>query len=496
MAGSAGALTITGGAGALPAGHSVTVSQAASHAPFPAGFVPASDIFDVVVPAGLLQSPLELAFVMPAGVGQPVVLHEQTSTSWSIDPAVLDGSTLRVTTTSFSNRVLGFLSGAWEWAFDETAGTTSPCTSTPSAPAWASFSGPPASGVAHACLISNPAPSGEERVEVQLKSNRATFLKVSWTGDATVDYEWMEGADGPVTKLIRHSMGLGPQQALLAPGKTMTLGMRRPVGTSQQRVFKFDQDNATTALGIARELSGKVDSWLPILGVIAACSSGTVSAGALIESVDGDLTPQDLLNCSFDAIKKALPLYADHLVDLGTQSIASGTFTAEEISSLSRQVTALRTAASFMGKFAGVVSKTSWAAKAVTYFEDALKSFIPGGNVVTVELTASKAPEPPPEQTVPSADGSCLDDATALRLAQQSDAFEVNLISAAISCVTPVIALGSLSTDDPDLSYYSFWTRDPDGSWRWVAATMGVRVVCEAVWKVDPTVDAGCGPQT
>lgn len=498
LSGSVGALTITGTAGALPAGQAVTVSQAASHASFPAGFVPASDIFDVTVPAGLLQSPLELAFAVPAGVGQPVILHEQTSTGWSIDPSVLAGSTLRVNTTSFSNRVLGFLSGAWGWVFDETAGTTTPCTSTPPPPTWASFSGPPASGVAHACLISNAAPSGEERVEVQLKSNRAAFLKVSWTGDATVDYEWIEGADGAMTKLVRHLMGLGQQQVVLAPGKTMTLGMRRPVGTSQQLVFTFEQDNATTVLGVARELSGKVDSLLPVMGVIAACSAGTSSAGALIESVAGNLTPQDLLECSFETIKESLPLYADHLVDLGRQSIAAGDFTAEEIGSLSRQVTALRTARSFIEGFSGLTQKASWAAKAITYFEDSLKSFIADGNVVTVALVASRAPAPQPEATVPAAAvGSCLDEATALQLAEQSGAFDLELLSASgVGCVTPVIALGTLLTDDPDSTYYSFWTRDPDGSWRWVAATMGVRTVCEAVWQVDPSVDAGCGPQT
>lgn len=141
----------------------------------------------------------------------------------------------------------------------------------------------------------------------------------------------------------------------------MTLGMRRPVGTSQQLVFTFEQDNATTALGVARELSGKVDSLLPVRVVIAACSAGTSSAGALIESVAGNLTPQDLLKCSFETIKKALPLYADHLVDLGRQSIAAGDFTAEEIGSLSRQVTALRTAKSFIEGFSGLIQKISWA---------------------------------------------------------------------------------------------------------------------------------------
>lgn len=385
-----GDLQLTGIAGTMRPGAAASIDIAETHAPFPIGFTPASDVFDILIPAGSLNGPLELRFKRPRGEGRLVSLHQASSKRWAIEAVTLEGDLALVSTASFSNRVIGFLDDFLDWSLDEMTGTTEPCLPTPTPPDWATSTGAPASGIVHTCLVRNLDGEGREVAELQIKSNRAEFLKVSWTGDATIEYVWVENQDGATRKLLRNWMGIGDNQVLLEPGKTMTLGLLRPTGPSRSLSFTLQHDNSTIVASLAHELTGKIDSLVPLVAVIAACSGGSVSAEAFFEPRSpAPLTVDELRECGLEAIRESATLLADELVRLGDKGLATGDFSAEEMKLLFHSTPKVQLAASVLKDLTGLVEATSWASKSLIYFIDVSESFAANANEIYFDVVGA-----------------------------------------------------------------------------------------------------------
>jgi triacylglycerol lipase len=84
----------------------------------------------------------------------------------------------------------------------------------------------------------------------------------------------------------------------------------------------------------------------------------------------------------------------------------------------------------------------------------------------------------------------CIDEDTAVALAPPE--WPTIVAAESINC-SARIALGTLVFDNGDGDgATAAYVNDGDG-WKLLAASLGLRAVCEAVWAIDPTIDIGCG---
>jgi len=89
----------------------------------------------------------------------------------------------------------------------------------------------------------------------------------------------------------------------------------------------------------------------------------------------------------------------------------------------------------------------------------------------------------------PTSGGDCLDSATALALLRNSP--YPDAANAFVDFCEGPIAVGGGEFEGGD-GFNAAWIRR-DGEWAFLAASFGLRSVCEAVWSYDVKIDIGCG---
>ena len=238
-----GVVSISGPKGAFDGSPSITVRRVKpAFDTAQSAYVQAAGTgMDLTFPAGSLKLPLTLTFDVsapPSADWQPVSMHQNHDGSWQPLPATYDGhGHIEVQTDQFSIQIPSWLNPAAWFNSIVTAATgffggrtqpdSCPPTGQPTMPAWASVTGP-LTGATHVCVFENT-DAKSQRVEVQLKSNRGTYLIAS--NPIGADYVFQNTRSKLATGIARNLFWIGPDEWLIAPGDSMTYGYRRTANT-------------------------------------------------------------------------------------------------------------------------------------------------------------------------------------------------------------------------------------------------------------------------
>lgn len=253
----------------------------------PLGFRPGADPVDVQVADGVIDEPVVLALpgVAPPARALPVVLHRNDAGVWESIPALFRNGFYVLEVMSFSVYWPGWVESAADWVsatsgeavdaagavidsgVDWLTGRTDapkPCGRDPYP--WVTSSGAPPDGAFHVCLDMNPTPDGTERVEVKVKSNRSVAMWIVVPREG-LDYLWVEGSGWDwIRPVLTAFTGGGSERVLLAPGRTLTVGLLQPIGAGTVKEFFAYQDPVTQLFSIlirhVGELNGIVGTLL------------------------------------------------------------------------------------------------------------------------------------------------------------------------------------------------------------------------------------------
>jgi hypothetical protein len=221
---------------------------------------------------------------------QAVLVHLTDDGREELLPATYANNTISGTTSSFSSIIPAWLNPAdwvkslWGALYHGATGRSANFSCTGRAPEWGTVIAP-ALDLVHVCAINNPAPNGAARYEVQIKSNRGTYLNVN-VPDGT-DYVWVE--DEP--DLLRKALLIGGDwrhNIVLRPDATMTIGYSRPP-TNGNYTLEVGFNNWTMAdtivlrlLDVAAGAAGEkwAGAWVGFF--LAECGAGLDLGGANI----------------------------------------------------------------------------------------------------------------------------------------------------------------------------------------------------------------------
>jgi hypothetical protein len=248
--------------GAFSANGTMTVTPTAAQPPAADGIVVADFGVDVTFSDTALVQPMSLHLVGSAKPGPnaiPVLAHRADDGKWDYRPATFgaDGK-ITVDTQAFSLNIAGWISDGLNWVGNKLAsavgGRTSPL-SCSGAPSWLHLA-EGHSDLVHVCakdagLDSN----GNDRAEIQIKSNRGVSIEVSVPGDP--QYVWVENQSDRERKPLMKYWGKDPNRTvILQPGMTMTVGYTQSIN-NQDIAFWVD-GNTWLAFGdtVARQLLG------------------------------------------------------------------------------------------------------------------------------------------------------------------------------------------------------------------------------------------------
>ena len=347
--------TIVAPAGALLPGAQVSAATVAgvSATQLPAGFQQAAPAIEVSVADGALQGLLQLSIDVSTGPTDavPVVLHLDESKRWSLEQPEAEGSVMTLWAGEFSFRLFGWIRPA-DWVnavggvadsiFDWAVGRTDPppdCTPDDPYP-WVSAGGTVATGAVHACALRNPRPDGTERVEIKIKSNRTYYQWVHLT-PRQYDYLWVEGLPIETRRALAIVTPNGDYQyvVLLAPGKTMTVGYLRPVGSSADLRFDVSPDATTLAMSALAKALGEIET--TEMATIALHCIGAISETVVTDYLQDEFDLAGLLvNCP---VSGAITLLEDFTIQTTRFKIAGGVATGDDLEAMSQRIEKLRT---------------------------------------------------------------------------------------------------------------------------------------------------------
>jgi hypothetical protein len=254
----------------------------------------------------------------------PAVLHVADSGEYRVEAGMWDAesNTITVWADSFSDRFGGWWNpanwieevvqvaqGGFDFLADWVTGRTDPPPCEESPPDWASVSTIEASAL-HVCLQSNPADDGAERVELFLKSNRATMQLVSFPGSA--DFVWVDNQPEEVRRLLVQATTGEPdaQQVLLLGGQSMSYGLRRPSAPVELETRTTQTPTvaiANQALGLLGGVQG--DGATAVVLAIGAC---------VFEATGVDLLQADVVPTGYDSF----PEFAGAMVRCGFELLS------------------------------------------------------------------------------------------------------------------------------------------------------------------------------
>ena len=274
-----------------------------------------------------LSAPLLVRVALPPPPNDsaiPAVLHVTDSGEYRVEPGVWDAesNTIAVWAHSFSDRFGGWWNpanwveevvqvgqGGFDFLADWVTGRTDPPPCEESPPDWASVSTVEASAL-HVCLQSNPADDGAERVELFLKSNRATMQLVSFPNAA--DFVWVDNQPEEIRRiLVQAATGeYDSQQVLLLGGQSMSYGLRRPSAPVEFETRTTQTPTvviANQALGLLGGIQG--DGATAVVLAIGAC---------VLEATGVDLIQADVVPTGYDS----LPEFAGAMVRCGFELLS------------------------------------------------------------------------------------------------------------------------------------------------------------------------------
>lgn len=385
-----GVASLSAPVGALRPGAEVAVGSSVPR-DLPDGFTAGTAQLDVTVDDGVVVAPVTVTFDvdLAATEGLGVVLHRSPVGAWEV---VGVGST-SVQVTEFSPHIFGWVVDAASFVADTTfeavdaaadwvSGRTDPPVCAGEVPSWASGSGLFADGTFHVCLGANPDPyDGTERVEVRLRSNRAAFQLLDVPAGA--DWVWVEGSTPQLQRLAGQILGFDPSSTVLvAPGRTVTAGWRRPPAAELDLEFRSRQENLTVAVSVAAEWVGTTDVGTVVM-VMAAC-----------EALGSDWGVASIAECAVEGVGAVVEDWAGSYLDaaaadtiaLGRHQIAAGDGLRVEVV---ERLGWLRRA----GQLLAVPRAASWATKAVTYaLDEAWSTWGDGANVFRLRLVGPSRP--------------------------------------------------------------------------------------------------------
>lgn len=183
-----------------------------------------------------------------------LLAHLDDSGRWSLLPTARDGDVLVTATEDFSSilsvtvDVKRLMKPVGDFVARSFAGRSEPATCD-SPPPWAEFTGA-GSGTVHACVREGKDSAGTV-TELEIKSNRGTFLWVQIPSSAPRRYVWVEDQPDWVRATVSKVFGAPQDTAvLLAPGKRMTIGYDRPA-TSTQLEFNVSLTTGSVLMSVA-----------------------------------------------------------------------------------------------------------------------------------------------------------------------------------------------------------------------------------------------------
>lgn len=276
-----GVATITGTSGAVTSPGTITAQAAVGDDV--SGIEVAGKGVDVTFNGTQLSEPLEVTFKdvnLPSDSENiPGVLHRADDGTTNVLPAeVLPNGDLRVSTKDFSINLpilveaKEFVSGVFDSIVDYLGGRTDPDQCQGGAPAWSALT--PTPDLVHRCLITNPDGKGFPRAEVQLKSNRRSFIYVKAPPGAA--YVWVDQWAKVRDVLAYLSAEDRGTYVVLPKAEKMTAGYYRP-NQAQQLPFTVGVNGVTKAMSLATAL----------LNVVGLDYRKSLQAAALVVGICG-----------------------------------------------------------------------------------------------------------------------------------------------------------------------------------------------------------------
>ncbi len=391
--------TLRGRPGIFTDEGTMTVQPMSADLPEDLGVTPAGTGFDVSFDNTALRGKLRLASTAgstrPQGAA-PVFAHRQHDGRWEVVPARLSGDRIRMSTSSFSLQVPGWVDlSVWEGMKNKIAsgigGRTAPIACKNNAPGWFSLN-PVHSDMVHICSISNRLSNGTEVGEVQIKSNRGATLEVSVPG--VPSYVRVERQDWHDRAILGQRLGYDSDKLVLLPaGDTMWVGYTRTSNT-QNLNFKVTSSSnlstADTAIRFVLDLLigdiSKAPQWVVSYSLLKCATGLSIGAG----TYKFGLEPMEkILSCLGSQVAAALE-------DTDTAVKAADSVTSDE-STDDKQIAKLVKHGSALKKLGLIVKFWPVIQFAGTGWLDKLNSGFSGGanDVVRATILANRSASGP-----------------------------------------------------------------------------------------------------
>lgn len=432
------------------------------------GLQAVADGVDVQV-TGDISAPLLVQLSMPPPPNDtaiPAVLHIDGDGNHRVEAGMWDAesNTITVWAHSFSDRYGGWWNpanwveeviqvgqGGFDWVADWVTGRTDPPACDPNPPTWASVATVDADSL-HTCLQTNPADDGAERVELYLKSNRATMQLVSYPG--SVDFLWVDNQSDVMRRLLTTAVTGEPDadQILLLGGQAMSYGLRRPAVPNEF----ISRTTQTRTVVIANQLLG-------ILGGVQgdAATAVALAISACVLDVAGvDVLKADVVPDGHDSMAEFGGAMVRCGIELLSEPDALVAVADEALLTSGADVIARN---DIIGRLRGATDKLAPAATRllaavnvggalVRAFDGLLDNQAEGSIVVTLDPPAPPAAAaPPPQSTIPD---EILSAASALARVEVPSL-----------CLHPagVAVDGTIPSNDP-LGTDGYWGMNLDGA--------------------------------
>jgi len=407
----------------------IRFSEVAGDVALPVGFNRAGPPVEIDVPQATIVEPVLVSVQgrePPVGAF-PLLLHRNGAGFWESIPALFVDGRYEAEAMSFSWYWPGWADSAADWigsttgkvvdaagnvvdaGFDWVTGRTDPpepCGSDPYP--WVSSSGSPPDGAFHVCLERNPGDDGSERVEVKVKSNRAFAMWVVVPRDGA-DYVWIEGSSWDLVGPVLMAFAGGPsERVLLGPGRTVTVGYRRPSAVAAQLQFFAYQDTITQLFTLLTRHVGEVNAELATLLATISCFDVGVEGLGEVSWDRGS----DCVGAALGATANQVELAYDRTVASGRLALSDADNAAFRSSVL--QTERLSSTLSKLKTVAGILASGRLAADGVILANDAALGLVANAGTLVVKLLpipTDDLPDPNLNKGIEGSDVSVLQEA-------------------------------------------------------------------------------------
>ncbi len=276
------------------------------------------------------DEPIEMSFLTGDDGQEHVLAHLTDAGTWEYFIVLSQGGAvvwqtndfwgynlLNNPVTDFIGRGIGAVGEATDFVFDFVVGTTDAPTNCDYAGGngadWVTNTGSPGNALVHFCVRERES----DLVEAVITSNSDSPVLVTIPSAGQAEWVWSEDYADWASRLLSFVLG-SDNDYYLAPGRTMTVGLRRPPnGVGVGHDFVFTQDQTAQLLGLVGEYAGSGSTELMGLLMLVCMVEAqwpTVDGVEALAQIWSLCVKDELISRGFEALaKNTVDTYVEQL---------------------------------------------------------------------------------------------------------------------------------------------------------------------------------------